>query len=173
MASVDVVTGTDILASEYNLLRSEVIANVSAAWDASTAASLAWDATVAASAAGADVVTHAAVTAQIHGLAANIDVLGAQTAGLHIQYMQATATWTHTGGQLERHSAGADWPVAFASVYAVADAVVLRSASGVTVYATQDWGTEYSVTSATKELMIYNSQGETASMEVNFIGVGN
>lgn len=163
MATVDVVTGQDVLASQYNLLRAEVIANASAAYNAAAAAS----------AAAADLDTHEAATAQVHGLPAGIDVLGAQTAGLHIQYMKATATWTHTGGQLERHAAAANWPVAFTNVYAVADAVVLRSVSSVTVYATQDWGTFYTTTGASKMLMIYNSQGETASMEINFIGVGN
>ena len=171
MQSIDVITGGTATASQYNLLRADVITNVTAAYNASAAASAA---VVAASGAAADVVTHAAVVSNVHGVGASVNVLGAkQASGLRIEYARASATWTHTGGQLEKRAAGVAWGNAFANIYAVTDAVVLRSVSSLTVYTTQDWGTKYSTTGASKMLMIYNSQGEVASMEINFIGIGN
>lgn len=163
MATVDVVTGADILATEYNLLRSEVIANVSGIADA----------TAAASGAAADVVTHAAVTAQIHGLASGIDVLGAQTAGLHIQYATGASTWSHAGGQWETRHAYAAWPVAFTNIYAVAVSFGVGSHTAESAYGGEVRDMAYTTTGATQVWRIYNAQGENTSMWANFIGIGN
>ncbi len=171
--SIDVITGGTATAAQYNLLRTDIIANVSSAWDASLAASLAWDATVAASAAGADVVTHAAVTAQIHGLASGIDVLGAETAGLHIQYAVGASTWSHAGGQNERHYVYVAWPTGFTNLYAVASSVGVGSVTADSAYMTAVESVRYSTVGATARVNIINAQGENTSMQLDIIGIGN
>lgn len=170
MATVDVVTGADILATEYNLLRAEVIA---AATVGGVNAEDIVTTVAAASGAAADVVTHAAVTAQIHGLASGIDVLGAETAGLHIQYATGASTWSHAGGQNERHYAYAAWPTGFTSLYVIASSVGVGSVTADSAYMTAVENVRYSTVGATARVNIYNVQGENTSMQLDIIGIGN
>lgn len=123
MATVDVVTGNDVLASEYNLLRSEVIAAATVggvnAEDIVTTIAAASVAGVDATAAAADVVTHAGVTANIHGLPSGIDVLGVQTPGQHIQYIAVNATVHHSdGGNSETNYISGEWVSGFTTIVA-------------------------------------------------------
>lgn len=180
MESSNQTKGGLAAATAYNLLRIDVIANVSGvaaaaslAYDASLAASLAWDATVAASAGAADLDTHEAATHTIHGLAAGIDVLGAQTAGLHIQYATGASTWSHTGGSDETHSAYAAWPVAFNNLYAVTVSFGVGSHTADGAYISQPRDMAYTTTGATQVLRVYNGQSENTSCWANFIGIGN
>ena len=170
MQSSNVATTDQILATQYNNLRTDVITNVTAAYNATAAASAA---AVAASGAAADVVTHAAVTANIHGLAAGIDVLGAQTAGLHIQYAKGALTWSHTGGQWQEHYAYAAWPVGFTNLYAVASNVGVGSVTVNSAFIGQMQNVRYSTVGATARANIYNVQGENTSMQLDIIGIGN
>ncbi len=163
MATVDVVTGQDVLASQYNLLRAEVIANASAAYNAAAAAS----------AAAADLDTHEAATAQVHGLPAGIDVLGAASPGLYIQYAKGALTWSHTGGQWEEHYAYAAWPVGFTNLYAVASSVGVGSVTVNSAFIGQMQNVRYSTVGATARANIYNVQGENTSMQLDIIGIGN
>jgi len=170
MQSIDVITGGTATASQYNLLRADVITNISAIYNASAAASAA---VVAASGAAADVVTHAAVTANIHGLSAGIDVLGAQTAGLHIQYAKGATTWTHVGGQTETHYTYAAWPNAFTNLYAVASSVGVGSVTQNSAYIAALHTVRYSTVGATARASIVNAQGENTSIQLDIIGIGN
>ena len=170
MQSSDQVVGAVAAATAYNLLRSDVITNVTAAYNAAAAASAA---VVAASGAAADVVTHAAVTVNVHGLPAGIDVLGAQTAGLHIQYAKGAITWSHAGGQWEVHYAYAAWPVGFTNLYAVASSVGVGSVTVNSAFIGQMQNVRYSTAGATARANIFNAQGENTSIQLDIIGIGN
>ena len=179
MASVDVVTGTDILATEYNLLRAEVVVNASAVIAAATVGGVNAEdiiTTVAtASGAAADVVTHAGVTANIHGLSAGIDVLGAYQSGLYIQYIKTDATVVHSaGGNSETNYISADWDAPFNNVGAVivscgaaktwdAGAGLLEHIRHIT----------FSVTSVTVAVRTNQSDATTGQIPLYVIGIGN
>ncbi len=176
MGSIDVVAGQDILAIEYNLLRFEAITNASAI-DVNAAA------VVAAATVGGvnaediittagDLTTHETASAAVHGLAAGIDVLGVETAGLHIQYARGASTWSHAGGQNERHYAYAAWPTGFTNLYAVASSVGVGSVSADSAYMTAVENVRYSTVGATARVNIINSQGENTSMQLDIIGIG-
>ena len=159
MLSSDVSPSDPIEAQQYNNLRADVIANSSAIADLEAEMDEKLD-------------THIATAASVHGLPAGVSVLGTkQGAGLRIEYAVATATWTHTGGQWETHSAGVSFANPFSSILAIVDSHVVRSVSD-TAYAGEDRGIKYSLTAATKTLRIYNSQGEKTSMEVGLLIIG-
>ena len=170
MQSIDVITGGTATASQYNLLRADVITNVTAAYNAAAAASAA---VVTASAVGVSLATHLATAASVHGLPTGVNVFGSkQASGLRAEYATVAATWTHAAGQHESHPAGVAWANPFTNVYAVTDAVMLNGGDA-TFYISQDWGTIYSTTGASKGLLIYNASTEVSSMELHFIAVGN
>ena len=159
-----------ITATGYNELRVDIIAGISATYNAAVAASAA---VVAASAAGVSLATHLATAASVHGLPSGVNVFGSkQASGLRAEYAKVAATWTHTAGQHEAHAAGIAWANPFTNVYAVTDAVMLNGGDA-TFYVSQDWGTIYSTTGASKGLLIYNATAEISSMELHFIGIGN
>jgi hypothetical protein len=119
-----------------------------------------------------DLDTHIAAAASIHGLGAGVNVLGAkQGSGLRIEYGVASATWTHVAGEDEVHSAGMNWANPFSVIYAVVDSHSVGSVSGGS-YVSEDRGTIYSTTGATKTLRIFNSQNELTSMVARFIAIG-
>ena len=170
MQSIDVITGGTATASQYNLLRADVITNVTAAYNATAAASAA---ATAAAAVAADLVTHKATAASVHGLPTGVSVLGSkQAGGLRIEYATGAATWTHTGGQTESHHVGVSWANPFNNIYAVTESFEVGSTSGAAVLA-ENRGCTYSTTAATRRFRISDASTETASVGVRFIAIGN
>ena len=165
MATVDVVTGQDVLASQYNLLRAEVIANASAAYNAAAAAS----------AAAADLDTHEAATAQVHGLPAGIDVLGAASPGLYIQYINVEATVHHTAGaQSETDHITASWPQAFNNIYCcTVSCGSAHSWDAGAGYLENIRNTQYTTTAINVAVRTYQSANAYGQIPLRAIGIGN
>lgn len=179
MQSANVVTGTDILAAAYNNLRTDVIANLSGVADATTAASAAGvDATAAiaaASGAAADVVTHAAVTANIHGLGSGIDVMGSQAAGYYIQHIYTHATVSHTdGGNSETTYISAEWTQAFNWIgAAVVSCGAAHDWEGGSGYLENIRHISFNTTAVTVAVRTYQSAAVKGQIPLNALGIGN
>lgn len=172
MASIDVVTGNDILATEYNLLRAEVIA---AATVGGVNAEDIITTIAAASGAAADVVTHAAVTANIHGLASGIDVLGAASPGLYIQYINVEATVHHTSGNnSETTYITASWPQAFSSIYCcTVSCGSAHSWSAGAGYLENVRNTQYTTSAINVAVRTFQSADAWGKIPLRVIGIGN
>jgi len=154
MESVAVTVNTAAEASQFNALREDVIANVSAISEVDPLLS-----------------AHTVAAASVHGLPSGVSVLGAASDGLFVQYATAEATWTHAGGQWENHGASVNWGTAWNNLLAVAVGYGVGSVSN-TAYGYQ-YQMQQGVTTCSITLYIYNAQGENTSLWADFIGIGN
>ena len=165
MQSINVITGGTATASQYNLLRADVITNVTAAYNAAAAAS----------AAAADLDTHEAASANIHGLPVGIDVLGAASPGLYMQYISVEATVHHvTGAQSETDYITANWPQAFTNIYCcTVSCGSAHSWDAGTGYLENIRNTQYTTSAINVAVRTYQSADAWGKIPLRAIGIGN